>query len=289
MSTSNPEALSSIREKLRPFAALSEVFEECVRRLTTRDDIGIAVSGSLSHGTPDRYSDLDLELVARPGTKLDEVKHWVVKEIRAVAPLLAHFTATHLGLNDLLIFFLNQGGEVIKVDIWVMEVNTFARFPDARIVYDPGDFLHRFRLTAAGRAQASAPDFADLHQKFTGWVWYTYTKIARGELFEAANSLETMRSYALMPFLQLAEGLPFEGYRHAEERLSPLRIESLRRTVPAGLETGELIRALRSMALELIELQPLFIEKLEAPFPLADLENMVRMLAPPRDPHEDGD
>ena len=74
------------------------------------------------------------------------------------------------------------------------------------------------------RPEESGPaegiDFADLIHKFTGWAWYTYAKIARGELFEAVNSLDCMRVRALLPCLQLLSGLPFEGYRRIEARLS---------------------------------------------------------------------
>jgi predicted nucleotidyltransferase len=282
MSAMSTKALLSIEQKLRPFPPIREVFEECLRRLISRDDVGIIVSGSLAHGTVDRYSDLDLEVVAQPQTDLESLKAWVVEEVSHIAPLLASFPASHLGLKDLFIFFHKKDEWVVKTDIWVMGPETFAHFPTALILRDPGGFLSEIRQAQVGADgdNSASPDFEDLHNKFTGWIWYTYTKISRGEFFEAANSLETMRSYALLPFLQLVENLPLEGYRHLETRVSPERLSKLSLTLPAYLQPDELMRVLRELIQLFSELQEIAALKMGPDIRFANLAEMAQIIEP---------
>ena len=113
--------------------------------------------------------------------------------------------------------------------------------------------------------------------KFTGWAWYTYAKIARGELFEAVNALDCMRVRALLPCLQLLSGLPFEGYRRIEARLSSGELESLRRGMPGGLEREELLRALRAMLLQFHSVLPRVLDMCGATSD-ADLAGMLELI-----------
>jgi hypothetical protein len=208
-----------------------------------RTDIAVAVSGSLASGKLDGYSDLDLDVLVRDDTQLPEVTDWMRKRVSGLGLLLTSFPATHLGLRDLWIFFFEHGGAVEKADVWMVTPETFGLVAGARVVYDPSSLL------AGGERPAPpmTPDFEDLYHKFCGWIWFTCVKIARGEYFEAASSLETMRSHALLPGMHLVHGLPYEGYRKLEARLPAPLVAELAATYPRELTAPALVRALLAL------------------------------------------
>ena len=256
---------------------LLELFELCIQQFTTRDDIGVAIDGSVCRGTLDSYSDLDFEVIVRSDAEIDRLRSWVWETIGSIAPRLAHFPATHLGLSNLLIFFFKKDDKVVKVDVSVLTLEDFANHFDALIVYDPGKFLATFRATV-DTTKAHLPDFEDLYHKFCGWIWYTYTKIARGEYLEARDSLELMRSYALLPSLLFLEELPQEGYRRLENRLSSERLSALIQTLPSSIEQNELMRTLIKLTELFSEIQPLVAEKLGREHRTADLREMIHLV-----------
>lgn len=271
------DPLRDVREHLRREPVFLEVFDRLIRALTARDDVAIGASGSLALGNVDEWSDLDLEVVGRPGVELEELTDWTVSAVRGVAPLLAHFPASHIGLDQIFVFFFLVGDTLVKADVFVAELDEFLDLKETRVLVDPGGFVAAAReRREAGEGSSDDPDFDDLHQKFTGWIWYTYSKIARGELFEALDSLGVMRAKALLPFLQLVSGLPFEGSRRLEQRLSPERLRALDETVPRGLAPAELYRALMRMADLFAELQPAAAERLGRDHRGARLEEMRR-------------
>jgi len=272
--------LDSIRRKIEHFPDTLAVFDGCLECFARRGDIGVAISGSLFHGTIDRYSDLDFEVVAHPETSVEALQEWVSASIRRVAPLLGHFPATHLGLDHLLVSFFARNDHIVKVDVAVLDLEGFSHHPSASIVWDPGGKLARSRTAPSPARHEThvSPDFEDIHHKFCGWIWYTYSKIARGECLEAVDSLDTMRRYALLPCLHLIESLPSEGYRWAERRLSAKRLSSLQRTFPSDTGRRELSRALFFLVEFFVEVQPLVAERLARDHRSADLEGMVRII-----------
>ena len=251
--------METVRRRLSSLPALRRVFDHCVDRFSRSGEHGLGLKGSLKTGEVDVYSDIDFALAVPDASRLAEARDWVREVVCSAGRPLATFPATHLGMENLLIFFLETGGAVVKVDVGVLTREELLTGPDALILHDPGGLL-----SVPRDAGPSGPprDFSDLHQKFSGWVWYTYTKIGRGELLEAVDSLSTMRSWALLPCLQLAEGLPVEGYRRLEQRLPAGSLASLRRTFPASLERAELLRCLEEMIALFAGLQPRVAERL---------------------------
>jgi predicted nucleotidyltransferase len=250
MSGTHP-GLARVRRNLAAHPLLARTFERLYEVLAGREDIAILASGSLAKGTMDRLSDIDLELVVAPGSDIGEVRALVEAALSSIGRPLCRFAADHLGLQDLIVSFHEIDGTVVKIDVWVMTPAGLAFIPTAIVLRDP-------RGIAAQRPAPEGPpppDHADLSSKFCGWMWFTHVKIARGHFLEALESIEIMRSHALLPLLHAAEDLPREGYRLLEQRLSPARLAHLYRTYATNIDRTELYRAMDELALLFESLQ----------------------------------
>lgn len=283
--------VAEVRAALAAYPHLSHAFDTLFAACAARDDIGVLMSGSFVNGQPDALSDLDIELVVRPGADVAGVRAWIEDLVSGLGPVLAGFPADHLGLDNLLVFFLAQDDRVqtrvLKIDIWVMTTDELPYVPKARVLRDPGGFVahHRRMLQGDGNAgsvsgrEAGPPiDFADLQNKLCGWAWFTYVKIARGHLLEAMESLDFMRSRALLPCLLLAEDLPMEGYRLLDLRLSAARRAALYQTFPTRHEPAALMHSLDAMLDLFLAIRPVVAGKLGHGQPAADLEGMRQLI-----------
>jgi predicted nucleotidyltransferase len=260
-------------------ALQAEVLRKCEKRFSKRQDIALALSGSIARGAGDKYSDIDFELVCADGRDAEELMDWVREIVGGIGVSLASFAATHLSMPHLLVFFREYRGEIVKIDVNIIGRSAFEIQDGKLVLWDPGGILTR--STVEDRAEVSpriATDFGEVHQRFCGWIWYTYSKIARGEYFEAGNSLEVMMNLTILPCLQLIEALPREGLRRIEERLSPPRLKALRECRPASLAPGELTRALLSMVELFDSLQPLVAEKAGSDHRKANFNRMRELL-----------
>jgi hypothetical protein len=189
-------------EALAPFPRLEAAFVTIGSPLVAHDGLSVLLSGSIAAGNVDAMSDIDLEIVVHDAAHVAVERARIDARIRSLGNVVAHFPATHLGLPDLLIYFVEADGTLIKVDAWTSDVRIVAELPDATIIHDPGGVVaaERARLGAAGGRPRL--DYDDLHQKFVGWMWFTTVKIRRGHLFEAIESIdfmEELRTPALHP------------------------------------------------------------------------------------------
>src|SRR6185503_3942643 len=101
---------------------------------------------------------------------------------------------------------------------------------------------------AAGSAVYPSPDLQWIEDRFRVWVHYVATKIGRGELLEAVDSLSWLRKLALGPLaLQRGSARP-DGVRRVEE-LPPSAASTLFATV-ATYDPSSCYRAL-TMAIAL--------------------------------------
>jgi hypothetical protein len=241
---------------LSPFPPLQAVFEHCLTAFGRQRQLALALSGSMAHGTADRYSDIDFIVVPETTGFTEAQREWLTETVCSAGRPLAHFPATHLGLPNLLIFFLLHTNQVVKVDIEALTGEAFATRTDVIILHDPDGRLSDISTAAKPSERLPTPDFVDLHEKFVGWIWYTYSKTARGELLEAFDSLHIMRTQALLPSLNFAYGLPYEGYRRLEQRLSDETLAKLYKTYPRRVERRELLRALIALAELFVSIQP---------------------------------
>lgn len=207
--------------------------------------VGMVLGGSLAHGTADFYSDIDLYVVTR-----DESFEAVFGErddaAEALGSPLFRFVADHLpgGSQDYYVAY--QGP--LRFDF--MYYRESEMVPDLKWVGCPvlkdetgsvADILVRSEDLAPPAPTREM--LVALDQKFWTWCWYTFAKIARGELWEALNGMHTIRSEALLPMLDWKARCRHEGYRRLETKLDPETAARLEATV-APLEAEALYGAL---------------------------------------------
>jgi hypothetical protein len=269
-------ATDELFEDLHDYPVIEHGLSTVLKQVAARNDLSVFIQGSIANGTMDPYSDIDLVFVTDGYLSLHEESRWLTQVMSSLGPLVAHFPATHLGMENLLIFFVDVAGDVVKVDVKLESLETFRAGPGAKAL-QLSDRM-RAELRSEQDFALALPDFEDLHQKFAGWIWYTYTKIARGELFEAVDSMNVMRERALLPCLHLTAKIPREGYRRLETRLPREVVQQLRSTYPSGFEPRELCRALLSLSRMFRTLQPLLRDGLGRDHQVAKLDWMIAKL-----------
>ena len=188
----------------------------------------------------DEFSDLDLVIAVEP----DDYPR-VMEDRRTIAAslgqLLAAFTGEHVGEPRLLVCLFDD--PLLHVDL------KFVRLDDVAMrVEEPAVLWERdLRLTKAlehGTPKFPSPDPQWIEDRFWIWVHYVLTKIGRGELFEAIESLSFLRQNVLGPLaLERAGGRP-SGVRKIE-MTDPAFALDLRRTV-AAYDAISCLRSLRA-------------------------------------------
>lgn len=243
---------------------ICEVVDRC-------GDADLFLAGSLADGTADELSDLDLELVCRSEAREEALRTLINEKLTSSARILSQFPATHIGMPNLIINFIEAAGRLLKVDIHYLRHQPQLGQDQRVHLVQAGSFSgERPRARSSGNS-LPANALEDLYSKFSGWIWYTHTKIARGELWEATDSLDVMRTRAFLPLLLLARGLPQEGYRHVEIRLCEEDLASLGRSRPSDLEPAALSCALREMVSTFETLVQPAMERVGQDFRVADL------------------
>lgn len=236
--------LDSIRSVVDQFAVSDAVGTGAPR---------LALAGSLAAGTGDAVSDIDLDLLCADIQQRDALHARVDRCLRDAGAVLAQFPATHIGLPELVITFVDVDGILVKVDV-------------------------RYRVGSPADAAASAPSaatvLAGLHHRFTGWLWYTHTRIVRGEYWDAADSIAVMRAQALLPMLLYVHDLPSEGYRRIETRLAPAELYRLAGTWVSSLQPAPLRAALSTLCDLFETVTAAAVAKIGRDFRAADLSRM---------------
>jgi hypothetical protein len=272
-------AYEKARKVLAPFPKLQSAFVRICSPLVARDDLSVLLLGSIGGGRVDAMSDIDLEVVVHDASRVALERARIDERIRTIGNLLAHFPATHLGMDDLLVYFVEDEGTVIKIDVWTSDVRIVAGLGDAQIIHDPGGVVAAERARLGGSGGRPPPDYDDLHQKFVGWMWFTAIKVRRGHLFEAIESIDFMRSFALLPFIHLVDDNPPQGYRHLEDRVPPAHADALRETFVCRYDPAEVTRAFWSLVELFRSLQPEVEKRLGRPLKggaLAQMTDLVR-------------
>lgn len=210
----------------------------------------LAIHGSVAADWPDRFSDIDVTL-AHDASLSREFLHSKLRSLIArIGEPLVEFDAGHVGAPDVRIMYLRCSGWVVKLDIRFVIARAGLILPATSLVlYDPEGRFH-----SASIAPPPAIAVSLLLTKLTGWLWFGYGRIARGEYFAAARSIDFSREHGLLPLILQRHGLPQDGHRHLEQRLRLPDILALKRTYPRALDHGSLMEALSNLH-ELIELE----------------------------------
>lgn len=225
------KALERLHLKARP------IVDRLIEALVPLGTGGIFLTGSYANGTHDAYSDIDLTIVRHDVAPDAEFRDALESLIRDSGDLLALFSATHLGLEDLFVSFYDTGEYLAKVDLNCV---------GPRGVPSDGILLTEAYDPIVLPLPEETPVFpVEMSwNRLIGWVHYCDGKIRRGEFLEAADSLTEIRSAIAIPALQSVYNLPFEGARRLEVRLPKESLEILSRTFPSRLEQPALDLAL---------------------------------------------
>jgi hypothetical protein len=200
----------------------------CRAGIDDRRLAGMAIGGSFATGQADVYSDIDLKFVIPDdayGSWLEDRAALVDAGGRAVAS----FSAEHTGLPEMLIVLYD---DLIHVD--------FQPIRESRLAETVEDFPYIILWEREGALSKELPgppskkppaDLAWIEARIWTWVWYTQSKILRGELYEALDALQYLRGSVLFPLLAMRKGVRSSGSRRTESLVGNLA-SSFAITVP---------------------------------------------------------
>jgi hypothetical protein len=156
---------------------------------------GLAAGGSFVGGLLDEHSDLDFVVVSLPEASSDVLREGADIAQR-LGPLLTAFPGDHVGEARLLICL--YGPPLLHVDLKFVSTDELVhRVEDPTILWD----RHGAVRAALSKVKAvyPQPQLQWIEDRFWVWVHYIAVKIARGELFEAIDSLGFVRARVLGP------------------------------------------------------------------------------------------
>lgn len=191
----------------------------------------LVLSGSLASGEADRWSDVDLYIVA--DEHFDAVFSERQHAAAGVGEPMAQFTV--LGRpgqsSDHIVLY----SDLVKLDLMyyrASELEPHRRWANALVLKDVWGALSKVkeRSRRVAVAPLSDDELLRLDQQFWVWTWYTFGKIMRGEHWEALNALHEIRSAAVVPLLLTLAEQHDEGYRRLESKLPDQR-DAIARTV----------------------------------------------------------
>jgi hypothetical protein len=148
-------------------------------------------------------------------------------DYRPWAPL--SFTGEHVGEPRLLICLYSP--PLLHVDLKFISVSDAGRRVEDPVILWERDG----QLTAVLNESAAvypAPDLQWIEERFWVWVHYGATKLGRGEVLEAHDSLAFLRSIVLGPLALLAQGARPSGVRKVETQAQPYLEDLIRTTAP---------------------------------------------------------
>lgn len=238
------EGSGAPRYALEGFPQHDAKLQAALRLVPECDDaLGLVLGGSFAEGIADVFSDVDLKVVV-DAERVPAAMEW--RDARLVdgcGSAVARFTGEHVGVPGLLIVLYD---DLVHVDFQVMSVDeaaVLAGLPHV-VLWARGETLAR--ALARAPAPAGGVDAAWFEARMWTWLWYTQTKVLRGELYEAADAITYMRTNVLFPLLAAARGRRPGGARRVESLLGELEAP-FAATLPS-LDRGETMAALEHVA-----------------------------------------
>ena len=174
-------------EKFKKFPEHYRVLKNSVDLLSADYRVlGIYLTGSFANGSPDQYSDLDVNLIVSVGDRESIIKEQETLREK-VAKIATQFPATHLN-NPYQIIVFYEGTYPIHVDYEYKtseDLKPMAKGKDVIVVFDRTGELNSWKKACLGAAEEVTPTLDQLQyfeDRFWGWIIYTHGKIKRGEL-----------------------------------------------------------------------------------------------------------
>jgi hypothetical protein len=229
----------------------------CRAAMEDPDVVGMALGGSFAEGSPDEYSDLDLKIVVEDEA-FDRALGRREELAEACGHVVAAFTGGHVGEERLLITLYD---DLLHVDFLVVGLSGLAEQNHGRPVHVLWERNGRLSKILPGEpSHDPASDLEWMEARIWTWVWYTHSKILRGELYEAIDALNVVRGWVLFRLTALRAGEPSRGARFAEERIGD-RAEEFARTVAGPLDREALLEALRATVRLYLEMADPLLER----------------------------
>lgn len=204
--------------------------------------VGVVVSGSVAAGTADQFSDVDL-LAITTDEGLLPVWHDRMELERTLGLVAFRFDLTEYVPFSAAAYF-DDGAKIHVTYRALGKLQPDLEYRQA----DP--LVIRTRVITewleACRTLTSQPGHDVIiraDEQFWFWLLQGASKIGRGELWAAYDTLHVLRTLALSAICTLAE-IPFEGFRHVETRLDAASLRRMNETI-AGLDQAALADAYR--------------------------------------------
>jgi hypothetical protein len=200
--------------------------------------LGIAAGGSWITNSMDEFSDIDLVIAVADNYELEVSKErFTIAE--KIGRLLACFTGEHVGEPRLIISL--YGPPLLHVDLKFTAVcDIIHRIENPIILWERDAIL----TNAFTKKQPfyPLPDLQWIEDRFWIWIHYTASKIGRGEIFEAIETLSFLRVTVLGPLALMKNGHLPKGMRYIERDVKE-ELPLLIKTIPA-YNTKECLSAL---------------------------------------------
>lgn len=209
-------------------------------------------------GGIDKFSDIDLSIVVESEKSLQDVKKQFSEFVSDQGDILAHFSADHLQFHSTQIIYLGIDNWVVKLDVTIASnKDQLTLPPEAKAIVDRDGVLTNIRRNSTFTIDAFA-----FFEKLCGWLWYTYSRLERGEILAAARSIDFSREAALLPLILARLRLPQDGHRRLEQRLPIPLLALIQGTYPKALEREAILSALAQLhKLTLLELELSAVER----------------------------
>lgn len=173
-------------------------------------------AGAGAENRADRYSDLDLVLIARDAGYDDLLADRSALAER-LGKLLASFSGEHVGEPRLLIclYSVPEGDRVLHVDIKVIRRSDLTqRVDDPRVLFDLSNACRSVMISSPAVWPERAPQWFE--DRVWVWIHYGAARSGRGEFFEALDMVGYLRAWVLGPMLATSASRPQRGLRHIE-------------------------------------------------------------------------
>jgi len=203
--------------------------------------VGIALGGSyIQKETMDEFSGIDFVISVRD-EDWDAVLADRISIAERLGTLLACFTGDHIQRPNQLICLYEE--PLMHVDLGFMPLSHVGhRYDNPVVMFEKESVMSEIYRQQPVSTQV--PDLQWFEDRFWVWVHFIATRIGRGDLFDAIDSLSFLRLNVLGPLISMKNGRQAHGVRHLEHE-SPRDARMLIDTV-AAYDAKSCVRALKA-------------------------------------------
>ncbi|NLB28656.1 MAG: oxalate:formate antiporter [Clostridiales bacterium] len=203
--------------------------------------VGIALAGSyIQKEKMDEFSSLDF-VIAISDEEWENVLGDRVEIAERLGTLLSCFTGEHIqSPNQLICLYDNP---LIHVNLGFIPLSRVGqRYDNPVVMFEKESLMSEAYWQEP--VMTPIPDLQWFEDRFWIWVHFITTRIGRGELFDAIDSISFLRLSVLGPLISMKNGKPAHGVRHIETD-SPHDARMLIETV-ASYDAKSCVRALKA-------------------------------------------